>query len=233
MKRRMLAIKTVMLCIATTSVSIIEPLFLRQALAQGSNSKDEKVVHLLEEPRHRTVHREGNLYLLDVQVNPGDTSLQHIHDQAILLTTIHTGRGPANGPVRSIPEYANEPLTHNVSNEGPGLLRIIALVNGGQGVTDGNDKPKGVTSDPSVENPWFRSYRVELGPGEQTEMQSHDNHTVVIQGSQGVVHVTREDGITRELDSAGEWEWRYPGSPFMVKNMSNLPVIVAINEGRE
>ena len=133
MKRRTLAIKTVMLCIATTSVSIMEPLFLRQALAQGGDSTDEKVVHLLEEPRHRPVHREGNLYLLDVQVNPGDTSFQHIHDQAILLTTIHTGRGPANGPVRSIPEYAYEPLVHNVSNDGPGLLRIIALVNDGDG----------------------------------------------------------------------------------------------------
>ena len=48
-----------------------------------------------------------------------------------------------------------------------------------------------------------------------------------------MVHVTREDGLTRELDSAGEWEWRQPGSTFMVKNMGNLPVIVAINEGRE
>ena len=38
---------------------------------------------------------------------------------------------------------------------------------------------------------------------------------------------------TRELDSARDWEWRQPGSPFMVKNMGNLPVIVTINEGRE
>ena len=225
--------KGVMACIAVASICIAKPLAPSQVFALEKVSHDEKVVHLLEEPRHRTVHREGNLYLLDVQVNPGDTSFQHIHDQAILLTTIHTGRGPANGLVRSITEYAYEPLTHSVSNAGPGLLRIIALVNNGRGVADDSDIPKGAWSDPDIENPWFRSYRLELGPGEQTKLKSHDNHTVVVQGSAGIVHVTRVDGLTRELDSAGEWEWRKPGSPFTVKNMGNLPVIVAINEGRE
>ncbi|MAN22709.1 MAG: hypothetical protein CME10_00405 [Gemmatimonadetes bacterium] len=231
--RKTLAIKIRILFLAAASISILSPSMPMQAVAEENNFTDEKVVHLLEEPRHRTVHQEGDLYLLDVQVNPGDTSFQHVHDQAILLTTIHTGSGPAYGPVRSIPEYAYEPLTHSVSNAGPGLLRIIALVNGGQGVTDKSDSPKGMRSDPNIENPWFRSYRLELAPGEQTDLQSHDNHTVVVQGSDGVVHVTREDGLTRELDSAGEWEWRQPGSTFMVKNMGNLPVIVAINEGRE
>jgi len=225
--------KGMMVCITIASLCIVKPLTPEQIFALEKTSHDEKVVHLLEEPRHRTVHREGNLYLLDVQVNPGDTSFQHIHDQAILLTSIHTGRGPANGLVRSIPEYAYEPLTHSVSNDGPGLLRIIALVNGGEGVTDDSDANKGVWSDPDIENPWFRSYRLELGPGEQAELPNHINHTVVIQGSAGIVHVTREDGLTRELDSAGKWEWRKPGSPFTVKNMGNLPVIVTINEGRE
>ena len=232
-KKETFAFKIVITCITAALIYFEKPLSLQQVFAFESASAEEKVLHLLEEPRHRTVHREGDLYLLDVQVNPGDTSFQHIHDQAILLTTIHTGRGPANGPVRSIPEYAYEPLVHNVSNDGPGLLRIIALVNGGEGVKDGSDTPEGMRSDPDIENPWFRSYRLELAPGEQTDLQSHDNHTVVVQGSDGVVHVTREDGLTRELDSAGEWEWRQPGSTFMVKNMGNLPVIVAINEGRE
>ena len=231
-KRGTFAIKIAMTCL-TALIYFEKPLSAQQVFALDNTSAEEKVVHLLEEPRHRTVHREGDLYLLDVQVNPGDTSFQHIHDQAILLTTIHTGRGPANGPVRSIPEYAYEPLVHNVSNDGPGLLRIIALVNGGDGVKDGSDTPEGMRSDPDIENPWFRSYRLELGPGEQTELQNHNNHTVVVQGSAGIIHITREDGLTRELDSAGNWEWREPGSPFIVKNMGDSPVIVAINEGRQ
>ena len=232
-KKGKFAINIVITCITAALIYFEKPLSLQQVFAFESASAEEKVLHLLEEPRHRTVHREGDLYLLDVQVNPGDTSFQHIHDQAILLTTIHTGRGPANGAVRSIPEYAYEPFIHNVSNDGPGLLRIIALVNGGKGVKDDSDTPEGMRCDPDIENLWFRSYRLKLGPGEQTELQSHDNHTVVVQGSAGVIHITREDGLTRELDSAGNWEWREPGSPFIVKNMGDLPVIVAINEGRQ
>lgn len=204
-----------------------------EANAQQTDFSDEKVVHLLEEPRHRTVHNEGNLYLLDVQVNPGDISFAHVHDQPILLTTIRTGGGPSSAPVRAIPEYYSEPLTHKVSNDGPGLLRIIAFVNGGDGVEGNADAPTGVDGEPGVYNPWFRSYEVELGPGEQTEMQTHANHTVVVQRTEGVVHITREDGLTRELNAPGQWEWRHPGAAFMVRNMGNSPISVAINEGRE
>tara|TARA_B100000686_G_scaffold317999_1_gene367257 strand:- start:39 stop:743 length:705 start_codon:yes stop_codon:yes gene_type:complete len=201
--------------------------------AQQTDFSDEKIVHLLEEPRHRTVHNEGNLFLLDVQVNPGDISFAHVHDQPILLTSISSGSGPSNGTVRAIPEYYDKPLTHKVSNNGPGLLRIIAFVNGGDGVTGTSDAPSGIKTTPDIENRWFRSYRLELGPGEQTNLQTHNNHTVVVQGSAGLVHITREDGLTRELDSAGDWEWRKPGSSFLVKNMGSSTVVVAINEARE
>ena len=76
-----------------------------KAIAQQTDFSDEKIVHLLDEPRHRTVHNEGNMYLLDVQVNPGDISFAHVHNQPILLTTIRTGAGPTEAPVRSILEY--------------------------------------------------------------------------------------------------------------------------------
>ena len=228
-----IALPGLLALVATATLLNSNELLWSKAAAQRVDYSDEKVVHLLQEPRHRTVHNEGNLYLLDVQVNPGDESFAHVHDQAILLTTIRTGNGPSNGPVRAIPEYATEPLTHKVSNDGPGLLRIIAFVNGGAGLMNNSDAPSGMTADPDIENPWFRSYRLELGPGEQTEMQTHNNHTVIIQGSDGLVHVTREDGMTRELDAAGKWEWRTPGSTFLVRNMGNSSVIVAINEGRE
>ena len=202
--------------------------------AQENAPSGEKVVHLLQEPRHRTVHRAGGLFLLDVQVNPGDESFQHIHDQAILLTSISSGAGPSNGTVRAITDYATTPLTHNVSNGGPGLLRIIALVNDGSGVTgEPTDRPSGMSSNPDIENSWFRSYRIELDPGEETLLQTHRNPTVIIQGTEGTVHVTREDGITAELDMAGDWAWRDANSPFTIQNKGQTSVAVAINEGRE
>lgn len=205
------------------------------AIAQEDEFAGEKVVHLLQEPRHRTVHNEGELFLLDVQVNPGDESFPHTHDQAILLTSISSGRnGPSNGTVRAITDYASTPLTHKINNDGPGLTRIIAFVNGGRGVSnDSQDRPMGMAGAPDIENAWFRSWRIELAPGQATSLQTHRNPTVIVQGTEGVVQVTRADGITNELDAPGDWAWRDPDSPFLLRNVGASPVIVAINEGRE
>ncbi|HJN95288.1 MAG: hypothetical protein CMQ15_04720 [Gammaproteobacteria bacterium] len=202
--------------------------------AQENEFPGEKIVHLLQEPRHRTVHNVGGLFLLDVQVNPGDESFPHIHNQAILLTSISNGAGPSNGSVRAITDYASTSLTHKVSNAGPGLLRIIAFVNDGGGVSgDTRDGPSGMSSEPQIENPWFRSYRIELAPGEATGLQTHQNPTVIVQGSAGTIHITRTDGVTDELAAPGDWAWREEESQFVVRNMGQTTVAVAINEGRQ
>lgn len=200
--------------------------------AEANEFAGEKIVHLLEEPRHRTVHRDGDLYLLDVQVNPGDISFAHVHDQAVLLTYISAGSGPRNGDVRANTDYASEPYTHKVSNDGPGLLRILAFVNGGSGTTSTSDQPSGFDMPPQEENNWFRSYRIELAPGESTPVQRHQQAGFVAQANEGLVHVTREDGITSELDAPGDWSWRKAGVGYSIKNAGTTAVAVVVNEGR-
>lgn len=192
----------------------------------------ERVLHLLEEPRHRTVFAQGGLRLLDVQINPGDVSFPHVHDQAILLTSIHMGDGPRRGAVSVNTDYASEPFTHRVSNAGPGLFRIIALVNEGEGAPDGaDDRPVGAGA-PDIDNPWFRSWRFELAPGERAARRTHRNASVVVQATEGTVHVSREDGITRELARPGDWAWRGAGAGYVIRNAGAAPVIVVVNEGR-
>src|SRR5262252_5980882 len=88
-----------------------------------------RVVKILQEPRHRQVHRDGDIYVLDIQINPGDQTLQHTHDAAILYTFISSGNGPSGGRLSSNTDYVAKNVTHQVSNEGPGLFRIIALTN--------------------------------------------------------------------------------------------------------
>ena len=61
-------------------------------------------------------------YLLDVRLKPGDESFAHVHDQAILLTYISLAGGPQNGRVEVNIDYASDPLTHKVSNDGPGCF---------------------------------------------------------------------------------------------------------------
>jgi quercetin dioxygenase-like cupin family protein len=214
------------------AVACLTPALPGSVIAQENQFEGEKVLHLLQEPRHRTVHRDGDLYLLDVQANPGDESFAHTHDQAILLTRISSASGPQDGQVSANTDYASEPFTHKISNDGPGLLRILAFVNGSNGTTSTGDLPSGFSQAPQLENQWFRSWRIELEPGESTPMQTHQQAGFVAQVSDGVVHVTREDGITSELDARGDWQWRKAGIGYSVKNAGSTPVAVVINEGR-
>ena len=204
-----------------------------QVQAQSDPEAGGRVVHLLDEPRHRTVHRDGEIHLLDVQINPGDTSLAHTHDAAILLTSISNRNGPSGGLVSSNTAYATESFTHQVNNPGPGMLRIIAMSHAGPPVPDlGANRPEGMGGEPQLENGWFRSYRIELGPGEETPPQNHQNSAVVVQVSDGVTHVTRADGITSELTEMGHWAWRERGSAFRIRNAGERALSVVVNEPR-
>lgn len=190
-----------------------------------------RTVHIFDEPRHRTVHVDGDVRVLDVQINPGDTTLPHTHDAAIMYTFISNGDGPLYGRLSSVTDYVTEPLTHRVNNAGPGLFRIIALVNQGPPLREDSDRPV-VKEEPALENPWFRSYRIELAPGESTPLRTHHNPGLIVQVSEGLVHVSRADGISAELDAMGDWAWRSAGSAFQISNAGSTAVAVVINEAR-
>ena len=195
--------------------------------------RGQRIVQILQEPRHRTVHKDGDIYLLDVQINPGDRTLPHTHDAAILYTFISNGDGPLYGRVSGNTDYVEQNFTHAVSNAGPNLFRIIALTNYGAGLAgSSNDAPSGMTGELQEENEWFRSYRISLAPGESTPIQTHANPSVVIQVTPGTVHVSREDGLTAELAAMADWTWREENSPFTITNRGNSEVEVVVNEAR-
>lgn len=219
-----------LLTLLATVLAAISPAV---SIAQENEFAGKRVVPILQEPRHRTVHTDGDIYLLDVQINPGDMTLPHTHNAAILYTFISNGEGPLFGRVAGNTDYIEENLTHEVTNEGPGLFRIIALTNYGGGVSNpATGKARAVAVEPNVENPWFRSYRIVLEPGAETAIQTFSNPNVVVQVSDGKVHVTRSDGITAELLSMGEWAWRDSGSPYKIINRGSESVELVVNEAR-
>lgn len=191
-----------------------------------------RTVNILQEPRHRSVYTDGQLRLIDVQINPGDTTLPHTHDSAILYTFISNGQGPLNGRVSSTTSYVDEQFTHRVTNEGPGLFRIIALANYGAPVSGEAPPVDGMTVQPQLENDWFRSFRLDLAAGESRTGLTHGYPVAIVQVSDGLLHVTRADGITSELRAAGDWAWRDAGQAYQIHNKSNQPVSVVINEGK-
>jgi quercetin dioxygenase-like cupin family protein len=193
----------------------------------------QRTVMVYEEPRHRVVVTKGDFRLLDVQIIPGDTTLDHTHDSPILYTYISLGNGSAGGRVTANTQYsAEEPFTHRVSNSGPDLFRIIALANYGAGKQGNDDLPEGFTTEPGVENQWFRSYRLELAPGQTTETLRHRNNAVIVQVTPGRVEVSKENGFGAELLREGDWTWRDPGSPYTIRNAGSSPVSVVVNEPR-
>ncbi len=194
---------------------------------------NDRVVQILQEPRHRTMHVDGDLRLLDVQINPGDMTLFHTHDAAIMYTFISSGTGPSGGRISSNTDYVQENYTHQVANNGPGLFRIIALTNYGPPMAAlSSDRPDGLSGEPELENLYFRSYRITLAPGETSAPQTHHNPSVVVQVSDGLTHVTRTDGITAELTAMGDWAWRNAHGAYQIKNMGTVPVELVINEAR-
>lgn len=191
-----------------------------------------RVVNIVDEPRHRTMLRDGNLRVLDVQINAGDTTLPHTHDSAILYTFISNGEGPLNGRVSSTTTYVTEQYTHRVNNPGPGLFRIIALANYGDAVALVDTDISAPAMTPQLDNEWFRSYRLELAPGESSALTTHTYPVAVVQVSDGVLHISRADGITDELKAMGDWAWREAGVAYQIHNRSEQAVSVVINEGK-
>lgn len=191
-----------------------------------------RVVHILGEPRHRTVYQQQNIRLLDIQINPGDTTLPHTHDNPILYTFISNGEGPLGGRLSSATRYVEESYTHRVTNEGPGLFRIVALASFAEPSEAGiDDLPSGLPSEAELENDWFRAWRITLQPGERSEEIDHLNPAFVIQVStEGAVHVERNDGITAELLAAGEWS--APRQRYALYNPSPKAVTMVVNEAR-
>lgn len=197
-----------------------------------------RVVQILGEPRHRTVHRlvtaEGaEVRLLDVQINPGDMTLPHTHDAAILYTFISNGDGPLNGRLSSVTRYVEENYTHRVSNAGPGLFQIIALTSYAEPVTENdNEMPTGLDQAPDIENGWFRAWRVSLAPGETSATIEHHHPAFVVQATEGQLKLERSNNITDELTAAGHWSALTIGQSYTITNQSPEAVIIVIKEAR-
>lgn len=197
-----------------------------------------RVVPILQEPRHRTMHRmvtdeDAEVRLLDVQINPGDMTLPHTHDAAILYTFISNGEGPLNGRLSSVTRYVDENYTHRVSNPGPGLFRIIALTSYAEPVDESEGRmPEGLAAAPDISNGWFRAWRLTLAPGATTGVIQHHHPAFVVQASAGEVQLLRSDGITGELQAAGHWSALSAGQQYTLVNRSEHVVAIVIKEAR-
>jgi hypothetical protein len=208
-----------------------------------------RVVIVYQEPRHRVVRDEGDIKMLDIQMLPGDSTLYHTHDSPILYNMISGGAGPT-GSASSNTRYLTEPITHKVGNPGPHLFQIVAMASYGPGEADltasppdgltgeacADERPANMTgSCLEIENNWFRAYRVDLAPGQQTPVYRHRHDVSIVLFTPGSVQVTKENGFGAELEKAAGpavYTWREAEQPYTIKNVGSAPVSLFVNEAR-
>lgn len=209
----------------------------------------QRVVLVHEEPRHRLIHETPDLRVLDVQIQPGDTTLFHTHDGPITYVTIGTsstdqmalggawnGTRPRNPPpgrvgaVRAVQSYAQTPLTHRVTNVGGTLFRLIAVPTR----RPGSDSEATVTLPGDVvnENRWFRHARISLAAGEESGSHTAASPTVLVLTREGRVAIERAGGWVTSLEMAGQTAVLDRGDRYSILNAGHEEVDVVIVEVR-
>ena len=213
------------------------------------SAQDPPPVPLSGEPRHHVVYESPAMRVHDIQIPPGDTTLFHTHDTAILYVPIARstnrkqvlggewtgGAAPAAvppppppvperpGPVNSVITYVEKPYTHRVNNVGTTLFRLVGIANrtAGAGAAGASDDVSGLSTKPELENPWYRAHRVVLAPGTSTASHRHATQVVMVMQTAGTVAV---DGKTwSPLNGSGDFVWQAPGS-HVVHNRGGTPI---------
>ncbi|HJO05045.1 MAG TPA: hypothetical protein QGG47_13850 [Acidobacteriota bacterium] len=181
----------------------------------------QEVVPVHQEPRHHLVHEGDGFRVLDVQLESGDTTLFHTHDAPITYVSIDASAvdtqplggewGGTDSSATSAWEpgqvtwnlgYATEPLTHRVTTVGPGLFRLMGIINYGSGATDAKAPAPAMVGAIEAESRWFRVSRLLLDPGQRVLWSRSARPVVAVLVTEGRV-VASQNGRTTEATARG------------------------------
>jgi hypothetical protein len=232
--RRLLAIAGAV----TTSLALLPGGVLGQAA--------EPAVPLYQEPRHHVVYDSPTMRVHDIQIPPGDTTLYHTHDTAILYVPIASSRtrsqvlgaewggggaaaaAPAAAPapvpavpgkVNSVVTYVEKPYTHRVNNVGTTVFRLVGIANRTAGATADGDDLSGLSITPELVNKWYRAHRLVLTAGQATAAHRHATPVVVVMQTPGTASAAQADGAGwLPLNGPGSFARHEPGT-HVVKNV--------------
>ncbi|MBA3259290.1 MAG: hypothetical protein H0T68_07495 [Gemmatimonadales bacterium] len=205
----------------------------------GSRLAAQAPVPVHQEPRHRLVGEVGPIRVLDVRIPPGDTTLFHVHDAAIMYVPIAAsptdaqslggqwgGVQPQDAPrfrpgvVDSDTLYAVQPVTHRVTNVGGRLFRLIAVTRTGPGAPAG--RAEGGAELPGElegSSSWFRQSRLILPGGARTAWYTSSLPLVLVQPGAGRASVERAAAGARNLlDGPGSWSYLPAGQRYRLRN---------------
>ena len=209
------------------------------ALGQAADTP----VPLYQEPRHHVVYESPAIRIHDIQIPPGDTTLFHTHDTAILYVPIASsqtrsqvlgaewgGGGAAAaapaaarsaeparpGKVNSVTTYVEKPYTHRVNNLGSTVFRLVGIANRTTGAAADTDDASGLPAPPELVNRWYRAHRLTLQAGQATPAHRHATPVVVVMQTSGTAAV--EGTVWSPLNGPGDIA-RHDSGEHVVRNV--------------
>jgi hypothetical protein len=158
---------------------------------EEAKNDNSKFLEVYEEPMHKLVFEKDELKILDVQINPRDTTQFHLHRHPLFFVSLGWQKGAdqspnsnwivsdaeawPNGGTASDTSYITKPLVHRVTNIGSKVSRLIGILNLGKGLTSSLDSSEYETS-----NRWFRSKKIELKPNDTLIFRKLEFPTIAV-----------------------------------------------------
>lgn len=210
----------------------------------------EKPVPVFEEPRHHLIVDTPALRILDIQIPPGDTTLFHMHNSAMIYVPISSSRtrnqnlgeewpapstAPPVAPAPATPtrpgringgaNYVEKPTTHRVNNIGTTLFRLIGIANMTPG--DATSPVAASPAKPEMENRWYRVERLVIAPGTSAPVPTYAGTIVVVMQTPGTAAL--DGNVWHPLNGPGDLA-RIDGSKaYVVHNRGTAEIeVVAV-----
>jgi hypothetical protein len=177
-----------------------------------------QIVPVSQEPHHRLVFEDARLRVLDVNIPPGVTTLEHSHDHDLVTVSIGQAdtrirlHGADWGPVRprrplgqvGTTEYAGQTGIHTIRNVGPDPYHLIAVENvrqSGWHATPAAGAP-GVTV--AAESRAFRASSIQLDAARRSVTRALSLPAVIVLVT-GEAVLARQGHDSRPLNASARW----------------------------
>jgi mannose-6-phosphate isomerase-like protein (cupin superfamily) len=214
----------------------------------GVSRAEETVVPVYEEPMHRLVLDREPVRVLDVGLEPDETSLYHLHEDPIFYIALDISEVDAQvlgeewkrtrvaewqtGAVAHDLGHAEQPTVHRIRNAGSENFRLIAVTNSRRLEKGGPVPEPELPGDLETEVAYFRQSRVTLAPGAVSGRFQSLSPVVVVLVSSGEVDLVVSNSATRPLTDLGNFSHVEPGRDYELQNPGAVPVTLVVVEAR-
>jgi hypothetical protein len=191
-------------------------------------------VPVSKEPRHRVTFENQQLRILDVNIPPGEKSLDHRHDLDIATismtmgttTRVQTGSQPAaERPSRplgeaGVTEYVGKPGSHSIENTGKSAYQLFAVENLKTSGWSTGPAASGLATKMTRESRAFRLYDVSLSRETSQTSHTHAVPTIAVL----ITGTAMSDGPDKHAKAN-------PGAPIGLKQLTQTGQWILVPAG--